>query len=40
MFKFSPILILAIGLIVFFTTLPLAADQGQPAVVKVYKSPG
>ena len=40
MFKFSSILILAIGLIVFFTTLPLAADQGQPAVVKVYKSPG
>ena len=32
--------ILSIGLIVFLATQPMAEDQSQPTVIKVYKSPG
>jgi hypothetical protein len=32
--------ILAIGLVTFFVTQPLAEDQNQPTIINVYKSPG
>jgi hypothetical protein len=32
--------ILSIGLIVFLAAQPMAEDQSQPTVIKVYKSPG
>jgi len=40
MFRFLIIPLLAIGLFVFLAAQPLAEDQSQPIIVKVYKSPG
>lgn len=35
----SPLL-LAVGMLLLSVAQPMAAEQGQPGIVKVYKSPG
>ncbi len=40
MSRFLLIPILAIGLVAFLVTQPLAEDKNQPTIIKVYKSPG
>ena len=40
MLRFIIVPILAIGLVALLASQPLAEEQGQPTIVKVYKSPG
>jgi hypothetical protein len=40
MFRILLIPVLATGLALFFAAQPMAGDQSQPTIAKVYKSPG
>lgn len=40
MLRYLVVPILAIGLVALLASQPLAEEQGQPTIVKVYKSPG